>query len=681
MTITSPPDLLERAFLGRPARVAVVLALWAALIYVTSLDCGFHFDDLRNVSDNAAIQITSISPAALWRSVSESPLRRPVASLSFALNYYFGAGVAGYHVVNILAHVLTAVGFYLAILSLLGSAGLAPRLAPWRHTIAATAAFLWASNPVHVQAVTYIVQRMAVLAAMFAMWALVAFFRGLAATGRRRALWLGAAVVLWLLGMTSKETAVALPVVLVAGLALRASFARRWYGPGVIGLGAAIAGTGGFAAVMGAGGTRSAAARILGDQPELLWTVPRSFFYHWSLFLLPLPTRFVLFHDLEISTSWFAPPTTMLASVLLGAVVVAPLWLARRSLVLALAVAWATWTFVAELVVLKHNPVFEHRLYLPSLGVALILGAGIAWLRDRWRPRWISAGVAVIVLLMGVGVLARNRVWVDTVSLGLDQVAKAPGRPESYPDLVIKLKELGRQDEAERHYRDLMALPPRRRMDPYWQGVTAIGMGESARAIPLIEGVLVQESGQCKVLGALIEAYARTGRMAEAMARVEAFREVCDNPEVSPWARRLVASVGGFYEDELKARLQSQPYDVAALVSLAGLLLNRDKPEVALAVVDKALAREPAHVEGLTNRGFALLDLGRVAEAQESFERAIAARAAYANAYFGLAEARERLGNFAGARAAYESFLDRADATDPFREDAAERVRRLKDAR
>jgi len=99
-----------------PKRETLLLSLLAMvviLIYADTLTTPFIFDDLSNIRNNPHIRVPALSLKNLARAGFHSQeTRRPVANISFALNYYFnGYNLVGYHVVNILIH--TACGIFL----------------------------------------------------------------------------------------------------------------------------------------------------------------------------------------------------------------------------------------------------------------------------------------------------------------------------------------------------------------------------------------------------------------------------------------------------------------------------------------------------------------------------------------------------------------------------------------
>ena len=82
--------LLKRASL--PLALLLTLAL-TVLAYLPGLRGPFVFDDITNIVQNHALAIHSLRWDQLMHAALSSdagPTRRPLSSLSFALNIYFG---------------------------------------------------------------------------------------------------------------------------------------------------------------------------------------------------------------------------------------------------------------------------------------------------------------------------------------------------------------------------------------------------------------------------------------------------------------------------------------------------------------------------------------------------------------------------------------------------------------
>ena len=91
-----------------------LLAIVVILIYTDTLTTPLIFDDIRNIRDNPHIRVSSLSLKNLTRAGFQSPeSSRPVANISFALNYYFnGFNLVGFHLVNILIHIFGGIFLY-----------------------------------------------------------------------------------------------------------------------------------------------------------------------------------------------------------------------------------------------------------------------------------------------------------------------------------------------------------------------------------------------------------------------------------------------------------------------------------------------------------------------------------------------------------------------------------------
>lgn len=211
--------LFSLAFSGKHACIivpVVLLLLLLAVTYSNSFKGDWVFDDAPNILDNPNIRVEDLSTDSLKRSLYDQNgrLNRPLAYLTFGLNYYFGGtNVFGYHLVNLAVHFLTAVFLFLFILKTLNLPLLKDRYSSHTYSIALLAAVFWAVNPVQVTAVTYIVQRMASMAGLFYIAAMYLYLSGRTArTHGRRIIFISGAAVSSMLAFTSKQNAAMLPV-------------------------------------------------------------------------------------------------------------------------------------------------------------------------------------------------------------------------------------------------------------------------------------------------------------------------------------------------------------------------------------------------------------------------------------------------------------------------------------
>ncbi|MFP4041045.1 MAG: hypothetical protein ACLFS7_10955, partial [Desulfosudaceae bacterium] len=143
---------------------AVFLILFAATFafYGNSLRTPFYFDDLTKIIENPHIHLTRLDLSQIKEIPRGQPAGRSVPFFTFALNYYFHQDqVTGYHLLNILIHIGCGWMVFLLTGQTLRLCGRESLLIPL------LAALLWLTHPLHTQSVTYIVQRLNSLAALF----------------------------------------------------------------------------------------------------------------------------------------------------------------------------------------------------------------------------------------------------------------------------------------------------------------------------------------------------------------------------------------------------------------------------------------------------------------------------------------------------------------------------------
>ena len=124
--------------------------------------------------------------------------------------------MTGYHVVNIVIHIITACLLFAVILKLFDTPNLVNKNSGDAYFVALLTAALWAVNPIQTQAVTYIVQRMASMAALFYLLAVYFYIVArLKHTTKSRMVLYTLCVLSYLCAIFSKENAAALPIALL----------------------------------------------------------------------------------------------------------------------------------------------------------------------------------------------------------------------------------------------------------------------------------------------------------------------------------------------------------------------------------------------------------------------------------------------------------------------------------
>jgi len=174
------------------------------LAYLPSLNGEFtNWDDPKYITNNQAINSLSWEGLQKIATVKIAANYHPVTILSLAIDYFFWEyNTTGYHLTNLLFHLLATVGVFFFILELSNKR--------WR--IAAITALFFAIHPMHVESVAWISERKDVLYATFFMFGLLAYLKYLR-TSHLRLYFL--AFILFLLSVLSKPAAVVFSPVLL----------------------------------------------------------------------------------------------------------------------------------------------------------------------------------------------------------------------------------------------------------------------------------------------------------------------------------------------------------------------------------------------------------------------------------------------------------------------------------
>jgi len=412
------------------------------LSYSNTLNSSWHLDDYHSIVNNRFLHINKAGFKALADVVSDGNVNitRPLSNLTFAVNWYFGKdNVAGYHAVNTGIHVINGFLLFLTILFLFKTPSLKDKLSiENEYFISLLSAALWTVNPIQTQAVTYIVQRMSSMAAMFYIIGIFIYIKArLSDSAYKKTILYFCIFLSYILALGTKENTAILPLSLVLVEIIffqdpgRAEIRRKYFYIAAA-LAVIITLTGLFLFI----GTdtfnifKGYENRYFTPGERLL-TETRILVYYISLIFYPAPTRLSIEHDIDVSTSFFYPWTTMPSIIIIVLLIGLGIWQARKRPLLSFAILFFFLNHVIESSVIGLELIFEHRNYLPSFFLFVPVSAGLKDLMDRYHDRKgmfivISSFVVLLVIGFGSGTYIRNIQWASEISLSMDAVKKAP---------------------------------------------------------------------------------------------------------------------------------------------------------------------------------------------------------------------------------------------------------------
>ncbi|MFZ5861675.1 MAG: tetratricopeptide repeat protein [Nitrospirota bacterium] len=660
---------------NRPWHLLAVALILAAvgIAYANSLDAEFQSDDLTFTAD-ATLRLQELSASALGRAVWH---RRPVASLTFALNHYWGGDrVIGYHVVNVAIHAATALVLY-ALLVLIGRLPrVRDRMGPLPAPAALVAALLWAMHPVHTQAVTYVVQRMTSLASLFYVLALIAYLNGRLCGGRRRVLWWAASLGAGALALGSKEIAATLPfAVLLAEVCLfqpdPRAFRRAAVGAALVLVPIGIVAV--FAAQDKVGGsfwTQLTAHRSVKEEftfTEHLLTEGRVIVHYLTLLVFPHPSRLTFDYAFPLSRGWFDPWSTLAGWLtVLGAIGWA-LARIRRSPVTAFGMLWFFLNLAIESSVIPLDLAYEHRLYLPSMGPAILLAFAGAWAWARWTaPGWraVQAVAAAAVIVTGAGwTIERNRVWATEFSLWSDTVAKAPANARALGGLAMAYRDRGELARAVDLLREAVRVYPKYHNGYGQLGLALLDGGDLDGALAAFVRAHELDPNDPQDTYHLGVVYQKLGKPDEA---TRAFQ---DTIRLKPDDAEAHNNLGALYQDKGRWQDALAEYRIAARLDPAlpqahygmGRVFERlGQADAAIRAYRAAIQSNPRHLDAHVALAGLYLAGGDKPAAADTFEAALRLAPDVPEGQYQVARLLDELGRHPEALAHYRRFLDLA---------------------
>ena len=362
------------------ALIFIMFGIFAFSIYSNTLKSPFVFDDKGRIEINSHIRVTQFSLSEFVKAGFRSSKSRPLPFTSFAVNYYFNQyDPRGYHIVNIIIHVLSGFILYLFIGSTLKLPALRSQY-DRPDLIAFLAALIWLVHPVQTQSVNYIVQRVNSMASLFFILAFWLFVKGrLVQVKQRRWLWYLGSAVSWLLSLGCKQITVTLPFfALLYEWYFFQDLSKDWLKRNLkyfLGIFIFLI----LVALLYTGFHPWEKLSRLNDFAQNEFTVAQRFLtqfrvviYYISLFFFPHPSRLNIDYDFPLSYSLINPPATLLALSVIIVLLAAAVYLAPRHRLISFGILWFFGNLAIESSIIPLAIIFEYRMYLPSMLVGLI---------------------------------------------------------------------------------------------------------------------------------------------------------------------------------------------------------------------------------------------------------------------------------------------------------------------
>ena len=654
-----------------------------------------NLDDTRYITENRHIQKGLTLESITWSfSITDISYWHPLTWLSLMLDYeFYGTNPRGYHLTNVVLHILNALLLFLILSRMTGSL--------WRSAIVAA---LFALHPLNVESVAWAVERKNVLSTFFWMLTLLAYSHYSIRPSLPRYLLLA---LFFGLGLMTKPMLVTLPCVLflldywplgrlrfdqlgsdsdekmdtstVTGQQHTLPYRLILEKVPLLVL------SGIAAYVTSLSAQRIGMAISTESVPIKLRTANGLFSYVSYIAKMIWPQNLAVFYPYPSEVPiWQSAGAGML---LLG-VSVLILRSFRKVPYLLTGWLWYLGTLLPVIGLKQAGlwPAMADRFsYVPLIGLFIIIAWGIPDLVRGWhyRSTFLTSAGGVVVAALMLTTWTQLQHWKNSLTLfehalrvtknnylahlnfgaALADQGKveeaishynrslqiAPNYAKTYNNLGLALAQQGKNDEAMTHYLKALQLNPDDATAHNNLGVVLARTGEFDKAIAHYHHALSLKPNWVEVYNNLGNAFLSQAKFDQAIFYYsETLRLKPGYGDAHNNLAIALANRGRFPEalEHYYAALQLKPNSAETHNNLAVALLNLGKVHAATAHYNKAIDLSPNYSEAHNNLGNLLLEQDKLDEAISSFVRALEIRPGYAEPHNNLGVALARQGRF-----------------------------------
>jgi tetratricopeptide (TPR) repeat protein len=639
------------------------------------------FDDQQYVTENPHVQAGLTGAGVVWAFTNDVAANwHPLTWLSHMADCdLFGLYAGGHHLINLLFHIANTLLLFLWLNRMTG--------ALWRSAFVA-AFFAW--HPLHVESVAWVAERKDVLSTFFWLLTLMAYTRyaesmngrswreksgnatALALVTCPPSLYYGLALFLFACGLMSKPMVVTLPFVLLLldywplnRLELPAAGGVKDFVRKALRL---VVEKIPFFALAAAGSVMTYLAQKTGGAL-------------WSLSALPPQDRLanaVLSYVRYISkTLWpsdlaiiYPYPRHWPVIVTIGCVLVLAawtglfLWRLRRNPYLAVGWFWFLGTLVPTigLVQVGSQSMADRYMYIPSIGLFVLVVWGLNDFFDRWpeRKKFLPlAGVVALAGCLGVTSIQLGH-WQNSFSLFVHAIDVTSDNYVAYNSLGQAFTQAGRKQEAAGMFLTSVQIETNFPPAQFNLAHALVAVGRPAEALPHYEAAARLMPNDPDLRYDFGTYLLHQDKPAEASRQFLAALDLRpDFPKAHNalgWAclrqSKLDQAVAQF-----ETAIRLQPDFAEAHLDLAFTLNQQGKTNEALPHFLAAVKFDPGNPEYRFNLGLALLDHHQPAAAAIQFAAEIRLMPNDTNAHYRLAQALQQQGKFAEAVPQYREAL------------------------
>ncbi|MBN3038084.1 MAG: tetratricopeptide repeat protein [Candidatus Omnitrophica bacterium] len=420
----------------------VLICALGLLAYANSLKGEFVWDDTNLIEKNVYVKDFKHIPKLFTKDISSSAKQgsgffRPLQMFTYMLDFkLWRLNPIGYHLINVLLHILSALCVFWFIMMLYDD-----------HILSILTGLLFLLHPLHTEAVSYISGRSDPLALLFMLLAFIYYIKYLKI---KNILSLLLMLIAYILALLSREITLILPLLL---LIYHYIFKEKLKsGPFFSILGIAF-----VYIIIRATLLRSILAQAA--ETTFFQRLP-GFFVAITTYIRLLFLPFGLHMEYGNQTfSWAAPKAIFGLFIFVLSLVYILRDRERRDIYK----FSLLWFFVALLPVSNLYPLnaymAEHWLYIPSIGFCLLLARPLTTLYDKKRNFVIISSILILVCYTFITV-NQNDYWREPISFYQRTLCYAPDSARVYSELGLAYDDIGKPDKAIPAYKKAIEIDP-----------------------------------------------------------------------------------------------------------------------------------------------------------------------------------------------------------------------------
>ncbi len=555
----------------------LLLIAIGVILYANTLPNEMFWDDFDNILNNSFIQNWRYFPKLFTENIIAgaglaSNYWRPILMMIFSIEWHlWGSWAPGYHLINTALHITNAILLFYLLWHILKEIWNKPH----SKEAALLTSLVFLIHPVQTEAVTYISGLADPLAAFFIFSGILLYLRFRTSHPSSPATYY-LSLTTFILALMTKEAAIVMPafIFLIDLLSpdrnlelkkrLQEATKRLWPYATVATVYILFRST-----VLNFGGTFNLYGEEQNILTENLHVRLFTFFRVLVEYLKILfwPAQLHAERTVTTATSLLYPDVIVGGLVLAGLLTLAAAQFKRRP-TLSFGISWFLIGLapVSNIAVPINSLIMEHWLYLPIIGVALILvwmGTVTIESRTFLKGPLLAIFIAAAVLL-SIRTIARNREWRDPITFYNQTLQYAPNSYRIVNNLGMAYADAEDHEKAEKMYERAIALDSTNPVAYHNLGNIYKELGERELAISNFQTAIGLDPEFFFSYNALADLYLKEGN----------YREV----------RKVFESY-----------LEYSPSKVDVLILLANIATKEEDLEGALAYLEEALLLDPSN--------------------------------------------------------------------------------------